>query len=134
PVRMRRTTDFTPSRRWLVPRYVGAAAASAATASLRIFDGPDPKRPSDGNSSGGSRIASPSSGDATRPTVPIGFRPRTSRLRGCHPPDPGIPCRGIPSPKETDAMALTVLVAGATGRFRPVAELLLERGHRVRAG
>jgi putative NADH-flavin reductase len=31
-------------------------------------------------------------------------------------------------------MALTVLVAGATGRFRPVAELLLERGHRVRAG
>lgn len=31
-------------------------------------------------------------------------------------------------------MALTVLVAGATGRFRPVAELLLDRGHRVRAG
>jgi uncharacterized protein YbjT (DUF2867 family) len=31
-------------------------------------------------------------------------------------------------------MALTVLVAGATGRFRPVAELLLKRGHRVRAG
>jgi uncharacterized protein YbjT (DUF2867 family) len=31
-------------------------------------------------------------------------------------------------------MALTVLVAGATGRFRPVAELLLERGHQVRAG
>jgi uncharacterized protein YbjT (DUF2867 family) len=31
-------------------------------------------------------------------------------------------------------MALTVLVAGATGRFRPVAELLLERGHRVHAG
>jgi uncharacterized protein YbjT (DUF2867 family) len=31
-------------------------------------------------------------------------------------------------------MGLTVLVAGATGRFRPVAELLLERGHRVRAG
>jgi uncharacterized protein YbjT (DUF2867 family) len=31
-------------------------------------------------------------------------------------------------------MALTVLVAGATGRFRPVAEMLLERGHRVRAG
>src|SRR5437764_8730874 len=54
---MRRTTDFTPSRRWLVPRYVGAAAASAATASLRIFDGPDPKRPSDGNSSGGSRMS-----------------------------------------------------------------------------
>jgi uncharacterized protein YbjT (DUF2867 family) len=36
--------------------------------------------------------------------------------------------------KEADEMALTVLVAGATGRFRPVAELLLERGHRVRAG
>jgi uncharacterized protein YbjT (DUF2867 family) len=31
-------------------------------------------------------------------------------------------------------MALTVLVAGATGRFRPIAELLLERGHGVRAG
>ncbi len=31
-------------------------------------------------------------------------------------------------------MALTVLVAGATGRFRPVAELLLQRGHQVRAG
>jgi uncharacterized protein YbjT (DUF2867 family) len=31
-------------------------------------------------------------------------------------------------------MALTVLVTGATGRFRPVAEMLLERGHRVRAG
>jgi uncharacterized protein YbjT (DUF2867 family) len=31
-------------------------------------------------------------------------------------------------------MALTVLVAGATGRFRPVAELLLERGHQVRTG
>ena len=57
PERMRRTTDFTPSRRWLVPRYVGAAAASAATASLRIFDGPDPKRPSDGSSSGGSRMS-----------------------------------------------------------------------------
>src|ERR687897_3542442 len=52
---MRRTIDFTPSRRWLVPRYVGAAAASAATVSLRIFDGPEPKRPSDGSSSGGNR-------------------------------------------------------------------------------
>jgi uncharacterized protein YbjT (DUF2867 family) len=31
-------------------------------------------------------------------------------------------------------MALTVLVAGATGRFRTVAEMLLDRGHRVRAG
>ena len=31
-------------------------------------------------------------------------------------------------------MAVTVLVVGATGRFRPVAEMLLERGHRVRAG
>jgi uncharacterized protein YbjT (DUF2867 family) len=31
-------------------------------------------------------------------------------------------------------MSLTVLVVGATGRFRPVAELLIERGHRVRAG
>ena len=31
-------------------------------------------------------------------------------------------------------MALTVLVAGATGRFRPVAEMLLDRGHGVRAG
>lgn len=31
-------------------------------------------------------------------------------------------------------MALTVLVAGATGRFRPVAEMLLDRRHRVRAG
>jgi uncharacterized protein YbjT (DUF2867 family) len=31
-------------------------------------------------------------------------------------------------------MSLTVLVAGATGRFRPVAEMLLARGHRVLAG
>ena len=31
-------------------------------------------------------------------------------------------------------MALTVLVAGATGRFRPVAAMLIDRGHRVRAG
>jgi uncharacterized protein YbjT (DUF2867 family) len=31
-------------------------------------------------------------------------------------------------------VSLTVLVAGATGRFRPVAELLVARGHRVRAG
>ena len=31
-------------------------------------------------------------------------------------------------------MALTVLVAGATGRFRRVTEMLLDRGHRVRAG
>ncbi len=31
-------------------------------------------------------------------------------------------------------MSLTVLVAGATGRFGPVVEMLLERGHRVRAG
>ena len=37
-----------PSRRWLVPRKPGAASASAATASLRTFDGPDPKRPSRG--------------------------------------------------------------------------------------
>src|SRR5256885_565429 len=64
---MRRTTDFTPSRRWLVPRYVGAAAASAATASLRIFDGPDPKRPSDGSSSGGSRMSALS---VTRSSLP----------------------------------------------------------------
>src|SRR2546422_6727227 len=111
---MRRTTDFTPSRRWLVPRYVGAAAASAATASLRIFDGPDPKRPSDGNSSGGSRIGSPSPGDATRPTVPIGFSLRTSRLQVAVRPS-GIYLGGVPLPKEADDMALTVLVAGATG-------------------
>jgi len=31
-------------------------------------------------------------------------------------------------------MSLTVLVAGATGRFRPIVPLLLERGHHVRAG
>jgi uncharacterized protein YbjT (DUF2867 family) len=31
-------------------------------------------------------------------------------------------------------MSLAVLVLGATGRFRPVAQLLLDRGHRVRAG
>jgi uncharacterized protein YbjT (DUF2867 family) len=31
-------------------------------------------------------------------------------------------------------MSLAVLVAGATGRFRPVAEMLLDRGHRVRVG
>ena len=31
-------------------------------------------------------------------------------------------------------MPLTVLVAGATGRFRPIVPLLLERGHHVRAG
>lgn len=31
-------------------------------------------------------------------------------------------------------MSLTILVAGATGRFRPIVPLLLERGHRVRAG
>lgn len=31
-------------------------------------------------------------------------------------------------------MSLTVLVVGATGRFRPIVPLLLERGHRVRAG
>ena len=31
-------------------------------------------------------------------------------------------------------MSLTVLVAGATGRFRPLVPLLLERGHQVRAG
>ena len=31
-------------------------------------------------------------------------------------------------------MSLTILVAGATGRFRPIVPLLLERGHHVRAG
>jgi uncharacterized protein YbjT (DUF2867 family) len=31
-------------------------------------------------------------------------------------------------------MALTVLVAGSTGRFRPIVPMLLERGHHVRAG
>lgn len=31
-------------------------------------------------------------------------------------------------------MPLTVLVAGATGRFRPIVPQLLERGHHVRAG
>src|SRR5215510_1558916 len=63
---MRRTTDRTPSRRWLVPRYVGAASARAATASERIFDGPEPKRPSDGNSSLGSRMS------VMRPSLPTG--------------------------------------------------------------
>jgi uncharacterized protein YbjT (DUF2867 family) len=31
-------------------------------------------------------------------------------------------------------MSLFILVLGATGRFRPVAQLLIDRGHRVRAG
>jgi len=31
-------------------------------------------------------------------------------------------------------MSLTILVAGATGRFRPIVPLLLERAHHVRAG
>ena len=31
-------------------------------------------------------------------------------------------------------MSLTVLVAGATGRFRPIVPMLVQRGHRVRAG
>src|SRR5690242_16584047 len=54
---MRRTTERTPSRRWLVPRNPCAASASAATASSRTFDGPEPKRPSPGRRSFGSSIA-----------------------------------------------------------------------------
>ena len=51
-----RTTERTPSLRWLVPRNPGAASASAATASCGTFDGPEPKRPSRGRSAVGISI------------------------------------------------------------------------------
>src|SRR5262249_54114351 len=63
---------------------------------------------------------------------------QTERFRGRSPlggpvSGPGaIPSQGIP--KGGRAMSLTVLVAGATGRFRPIVPLLLDRGHHVRAG
>src|SRR5690242_2606339 len=57
PARTRPTTERTPGRRWLVPRYVGAAAASASTASWRTFDGPEQNRPSRGSSSVGMRTS-----------------------------------------------------------------------------
>src|SRR5688572_12513375 len=57
PARTRPTTVFTPARRWLVPRYPGAASARAATAAVRTLDGPDPKRPSAGSRSAGMRIS-----------------------------------------------------------------------------
>src|SRR4029077_15538367 len=48
-----RTGDW----RWLVPRSVPATSAIACAASGRVFDGPEPNRPSPGRSSGGMRIA-----------------------------------------------------------------------------
>src|SRR5947207_8921326 len=53
PDRTRPTTDRTAGWRWLVPRYDVPVAASAATASGRTFDGPQPNRPSDGSKPAG---------------------------------------------------------------------------------
>src|SRR6478735_1635117 len=45
--------NWTVGCRWLVPRYSSASAASAATASGRTLDGPQPNRPSLGSRSSG---------------------------------------------------------------------------------
>ena len=50
-----RPPDLTVGWRWLVPRNDPPVAASAASASGRTFDGPDPKRPSAGQQVGGER-------------------------------------------------------------------------------
>ena len=57
PSRTRPTSACTGFWRWLVPSRVGAAAASASTASWRTLDGPEPKRPSAGSRSAGMRMS-----------------------------------------------------------------------------
>src|SRR3954447_16422861 len=57
PLRSRLTMNLTAACRWLVPRNSPASAASASTASWRIFEGPHPKRPSAGSRSAGMAIS-----------------------------------------------------------------------------
>src|SRR5262249_37471326 len=57
PLRRRLTMKRTVAWRWLVPRYSPASAARASTASWRIFEGPHPKRPSDGSRLAGMRVS-----------------------------------------------------------------------------
>src|SRR4029079_16788812 len=75
-VRIRATTVRTPSLRWLVPRNAGAASASAATASLRTFEGPEPNLPSRGRRLAGRTIGAPLTGSRYRrvPRIEVEFR------------------------------------------------------------
>ena len=68
PDRTRPTTSLTVRWRCEVPRYVAPVAASAATASGRTFDGPEPKRPSAGLRSVGDGDVG-RRGSLTRPTL-----------------------------------------------------------------
>ena len=58
PARSEATTLRTAGWRCDVPRYPGAAAASASTASGRMREGPQPKRPSVGRRPAGMRTTS----------------------------------------------------------------------------
>ncbi len=63
PLRTWPTTERTPSRRWLVPRKSWRDAPRARPPPRsRTFDGPEPNRPSLGNSSGGSLMGGRAAG------------------------------------------------------------------------
>ena len=98
----RPTTNRTAGWRWLVPRKSRPAAASAATASGRTFDGPLPKRPSAGSRPAGMGCRGMSDGPPAMACHYGGSRPRSesscqspmsaaSRPSPSRPPWPSMP-------------------------------------------
>jgi hypothetical protein len=76
------TSRFTGACRWEVPSSWVPPATSEATASGRIFDGPDPKRPSNGWMLGGRRI---SGGTARVLSVDVTYRMLSALVVGRSP-------------------------------------------------